>query len=151
MGTSGSISKAPTIIRRRGCARPITRPRPPQRRIWAASRSPAPITVGTVEEALRAIAERVVDKLKLKDQPAFQAAGDPVGLVLAAVAVEPVPDTYVVEVRVTHNVPEDAALWANTLSDVYMDYSLEGQVEAAKRAYAELKEVAAKERRLRTK
>jgi capsular exopolysaccharide synthesis family protein len=83
----------------------------------------------------RAIAERVADRLKLKDQPAFQAAGDPVGLLLSAVAVEPVPDTYVVEVRVTHNVPEDAALWANTLTDVYMDYSLEGQVEAAKRAY----------------
>ncbi|HSD28821.1 MAG TPA: polysaccharide biosynthesis tyrosine autokinase, partial [Vicinamibacteria bacterium] len=83
----------------------------------------------------RAIAERVVDRLKLKDQPAFQAAGDPVGLLLGAVAVEPVPDTYVVEVRITHNVPEDAALWANTLSDVYMDYCLEGQVEAAKRAY----------------
>ncbi len=83
----------------------------------------------------RAIAERVVDRLKLKDQPAFQAAGDPVGLLLSAVAVEPVPETYVVEVRVTHNQPEDAALWANTLSDVYMDYSIEGQVEAAKRAY----------------
>jgi len=83
----------------------------------------------------RAIAERVVDRLKLKDQPAFQATGDPVGLLLDAVAVEPVPDTYVVEVRVTHNVPDDAALWANTLADVYMDYSLEGQVEAAKRAY----------------
>jgi capsular exopolysaccharide synthesis family protein len=83
----------------------------------------------------RAIAERVVDKLKLKDQAAFQAAGDPVGVLLGAVAVEPVPDTYVVEVRVTNNVPEDAALWANTVADVYMDYSLEGQVEAAKRAY----------------
>jgi len=83
----------------------------------------------------RAIAERVVDRLKLRDQPAFQAAGDPVGLLLSTVAVEPVPDTYVVEVRVTHNQPEDAALWANTLSDVYMDYSIEGQVEAAKRAY----------------
>ena len=83
----------------------------------------------------RAIAERVVDRLKLKDQPAFQAAGDPVGLLLASVAVEPVPDTYIVEVRVTHNVPEDAALWANTLTDVYMDYSIEGQAEAAKRAY----------------
>jgi capsular exopolysaccharide synthesis family protein len=49
--------------------------------------------------------------------------------------VEPVPETYVVEVRVTNDDPKDAALWANTLSDVYMDYSLEGQVEAAKRAY----------------
>jgi succinoglycan biosynthesis transport protein ExoP len=83
----------------------------------------------------RAIAERVVNRLKLTDQPAFQAASDPVALLLSAVAVEPVPDTYVVEVRVTDDNPEDAALWANTLSDVYMDYSLEGQVEAAKRAY----------------
>ena len=83
----------------------------------------------------RAIAERVVDRLKLKDQAAFKAAGDPVSLLQAAVAVEPVPETYVIEVKVTHKDPRDAALWANTLSDVYMDYSLEGQVEAAKRAY----------------
>ena len=83
----------------------------------------------------RAIAERVVERLKLKDQPAFQGVGDPVGVLLGAVSVEPVPETYVVEVKVTHNDPKDAALWANTLSDVYMDYSIEGQVEAAKRAY----------------
>ena len=57
------------------------------------------------------------------------------GVLLGAVSVEPMPETYVVEVRVTHNDPKDAALWANTLADVYMDYSIEGQVEAAKRAY----------------
>ena len=50
-------------------------------------------------------------------------------------AVEPIPETYVVEVRITNNDPKDAALWANTLADVYMDYSIEGQVEAARRAY----------------
>lgn len=83
----------------------------------------------------RAIAERVVDKLKLKTSPALQGRGDPVGAFLTAVTVEPVPETYVVEVRVTHNDPKDAALWANTLSDIYMDYSIEGQVEAARRAY----------------
>jgi capsular exopolysaccharide synthesis family protein len=83
----------------------------------------------------RAIAERVVDKLKLKSSPAFQGKGDPVAALLGAVAVEPVPETYVVEVRVTHNDPKEAALWANTLSDIYMDYSIEGQVEAARRAY----------------
>jgi succinoglycan biosynthesis transport protein ExoP len=82
----------------------------------------------------RAIAERVVKRLKIEDRAA-PGAGDPVARFLSAVAVEPVPETYVVEVRVTHNDPKDAALWANTLSDVYMDYSLEGQVEAAKRAY----------------
>ena len=81
----------------------------------------------------RAVAERVVKRLKLEDPPA--GAGDPVARLLSAVAVEPVPETYVVEVRVTHDDPKEAALWANTLTDVYMDYSLEGQVEAAKRAY----------------
>jgi capsular exopolysaccharide synthesis family protein len=83
----------------------------------------------------RSIAERVVEKLKLKDQPVFKASGDPAGFLLSHVAVEPVPETYVVEVRVNHDDPKEAALWANTLSDTYMDYSLEGQVEAAKRAY----------------
>jgi polysaccharide biosynthesis transport protein len=83
----------------------------------------------------REIAGRVVDKLKLQDRPEFQAAPDAVGLFLTSVAVEPIPETYVVEVRITHNNPEDAALWANTLADLYMDYSIEGQVEAAKRAY----------------
>ncbi len=83
----------------------------------------------------RSIAERVVDKLKLEDRPEFAEGGDGAGVFLQHLAVEPVPDTYVVEVRVTHQSPEDAALWANTLSSIYMDYSLEGQVEAAERAY----------------
>jgi len=80
----------------------------------------------------RAIAERVVDKLKLKQA---LGPGDPVGVFLTSVGVEPVPETYVVEVKITHNDPKDAALWANTLADVYMDYSIEGQIEAARRAY----------------
>ncbi len=86
----------------------------------------------------REIAGRVVDRLKLKDQPAFAAAADKdaaVGMFLSSVAVEPIPETYVVEVKITNHDPKDAALWANTLADVYMDHSIEGQVEAAKRAY----------------
>ena len=79
----------------------------------------------------RALAERVVERLKLKEQ----LGGDPAGAVLRAVAVEPIPETYVVEVRVTHGDPKEATLWANTLADAYMDYSIEGQVETAKRAY----------------
>jgi len=83
----------------------------------------------------RSIAERVVEKLKLRDRPEFQVSPDAAGLLLSHVSVEPVPETYVVEVRINNHDPEDAALWANTLSDIYMDYSLEGQVEAAQRAY----------------
>ncbi len=83
----------------------------------------------------RSIAERVVERLKLADRPDFAEGADPAGYFLRHVAVEPIPDTYVVEVRITDGNPKDAALWANTLSDIYMDYSLEGQVEAAERAY----------------
>jgi len=84
----------------------------------------------------REIAGRVVDKLKLTDIPGAGGSRDAaVGVFLSAVAVEPVPETYVVEVKITHNDPKDAALWANTLADTYMDYSIEGQVDAAKRAY----------------
>ena len=54
---------------------------------------------------------------------------------MSYVQVEPVPETFVVEVRVTHPDPKEAALWANTLGDLYVDYSIEGQVEAARRAY----------------
>ncbi len=80
----------------------------------------------------RAIAERVVEKLKL---PAPPGGADAAGVLLRSVAVEPIPETYVVAVEVTHDDPKEAALWANTLVDVYMDYSIEGQVEAARRAY----------------
>jgi capsular exopolysaccharide synthesis family protein len=79
----------------------------------------------------RALAERVVERLKLKER----LGADPGGAFLRAVAVEPIPETYVVEVRVVHPDPREAALWANTLADAYMDYSIEGQVESAKRAY----------------
>jgi polysaccharide biosynthesis transport protein len=80
----------------------------------------------------RSLAERVVDRLKLKDE---LPGPDPAGAFLRSIAVEPIPETYVVEVRVTHGDPQEAALWANTLADAYMDYSIEGQVETAKRAY----------------
>jgi succinoglycan biosynthesis transport protein ExoP len=83
----------------------------------------------------RSLGERVVKKLKLDDRPPFKDHRDPAGLFTSHVQIEPVPETFVVEVRVTHQDPKEAALWANTLADLYIDYSLEGQVEAARRAY----------------
>jgi capsular exopolysaccharide synthesis family protein len=83
----------------------------------------------------RALGERVVAKLKLGDRPPFKGHRDPAGLLMSHVQVESVPETFVVEVRVTHQDPREAALWANTLADLYIDYSIEGQVEAARRAY----------------
>ncbi len=83
----------------------------------------------------RTLGERVVSKLKLKDQSPFREATDAAGLLLRHVSVEPIPETFVIEVAVSHQDPKEAALWANTLADTYIDHSLEGQVESAKRAY----------------
>jgi polysaccharide biosynthesis transport protein len=83
----------------------------------------------------RALSERVIERLKLADQPPFKGSSDPGGLLVRHLDVEPVPETFVIELRVSHTDPKEAALWANTLADVYIDHSIEGQVEAAKRAY----------------
>jgi capsular exopolysaccharide synthesis family protein len=83
----------------------------------------------------RALAERVIQRLKLADQPPFKGGADPAGLFVGRLQVEPVPETFVIAVQITHTDGKEAALWANTLADVYVDYSIEGQVEAAKRAY----------------
>ena len=83
----------------------------------------------------RTLGERVVEKLKLQDQSPFKEATDPAGLLMRHVSVEPIPETFVIELAVRHQDPKEAALWANTLADTYIDYSLEGQVESAKRAY----------------
>jgi capsular exopolysaccharide synthesis family protein len=83
----------------------------------------------------RALSQRVVERLKLADQPPFKDSADPAGLLTRHLQVEPVPETFVIEVRISHTDPQEAALWANTLADVYIDYSIEGQVESAKRAY----------------
>lgn len=83
----------------------------------------------------RALSERVIQRLKLADQPPFKDSADPPGLLVRRLEVEPVPETFVIELRISHTDPQEAALWANTLADVYIDHSIEGQVEAAKRAY----------------
>jgi polysaccharide biosynthesis transport protein len=83
----------------------------------------------------RTLGERVVEKLKLKDRAPFKDSLDPSALVMRHVSVEPIPETFVIEVAVSHQDPKEAALWANTLADIYIDHSLEGQVETAKRAY----------------
>jgi succinoglycan biosynthesis transport protein ExoP len=83
----------------------------------------------------RTIGERVVEQLKLEDRTEFSASGDATGFFLTHVAVEPIPDTFVVQVRVTNRNPEDAALWANTLAGIYLKYTIEGKVEAAENAF----------------
>ncbi len=88
----------------------------------------------------KSVGERAVERLKLKDQPPFKDHPDPGGLFMAQVAVEPVPESRLVNVLVTHTDAKEAALWANTLAEVYIEQTLSSRIESAKKAYDWLQE-----------
>src|SRR6187402_2434831 len=88
----------------------------------------------------KAVADLVIEELKLKDKVPFKDSPDPSGLLLAHVAVEPVPESRLVLIKVSHQDPEEAALWANRVADVYIRRSLEQRVESAKKAFDWLQE-----------
>ena len=83
----------------------------------------------------RDLGEKIVKALKLDDQPPYKDNPDAGALFMAHVGVEPIPESRLVTVTVTHPSPKEAALWANTLADVYRDASLEGRLDNAKKAY----------------
>jgi capsular exopolysaccharide synthesis family protein len=87
----------------------------------------------------RGVAEGVVQRLKLGDRSPFK-EGDPAGTFLAHVEIDPVPESRLVRVLVTDEDPKEAALWANTLSAVYIEQTLATRVQAAKQAYDWLQE-----------
>ncbi len=83
----------------------------------------------------KAIADQVVVELKLKDKSPFRDAADPSGILLSHVTVAPVPESRLTYIMVSHEDPEEAALWANRIADVYIRHSLEQRVEAARKAF----------------
>jgi capsular exopolysaccharide synthesis family protein len=88
----------------------------------------------------KGIGEKVVSRLKLTDREPFKSSPDSASLFVAHVGVEPIPDSRLAIISVTHRDPKEAALWANTVADVYIEQSLETRVEAARRAYEWLQE-----------
>jgi len=88
----------------------------------------------------RGVADRVVERLKLADRPPFKEGPDAGGTFLAHVEVDPIPESRLVRVLVTHEDPKEAALWANTLAEVYIEQSLASRVQAARQAYDWLQE-----------
>jgi polysaccharide biosynthesis transport protein len=88
----------------------------------------------------KGLGEKVVKHLKLDDQPPFKDNPEAGSLFMSHVGVEPFPETRLVNVSVTHTSPKEAALWVNALADVYIESSLEGRVETARKAYEWLQE-----------
>jgi polysaccharide biosynthesis transport protein len=88
----------------------------------------------------KSLGEKVVERLKLKDQEPFKGNPDPGGLFMNHVSIDPIPESRLVVVNVIHTDPKEASLWANTLAEAYIDQSIEQRVESAKKAYQWLQE-----------
>ncbi len=88
----------------------------------------------------KAVADQVVAELKLKDKVPFKDSPDPSALFLSHVSVSPVPESRLTYIQVSHQDPQEAALWANRVADVYIRRSLEQRVESARKAFDWLQE-----------
>jgi capsular exopolysaccharide synthesis family protein len=88
----------------------------------------------------KALGDRVVSRLKLDARLPFKDAPDQGAIFMGHVSIEPVPESRLAMIQVTHTDPKEAALWANALADVYIEQTLETRVEAARRAYDWLQE-----------
>lgn len=86
------------------------------------------------------VADRVVEELKLKDRPAFRDVTDAGRHLMSRVVVEPVPESRLTYIRVTHEDREEAALWANRIADVYIRTQLDQRVENARKVLDWLQE-----------
>ena len=88
----------------------------------------------------KGLGEKVVARLKLTDREPFKSSADAPSLFMSHVGVEPVPESRLVFVTATHRDPSEAALWANTLGEVYIEQSLAQRVDSARKAYDWLQE-----------
>ena len=88
----------------------------------------------------KGLGEKVVARLKLTDREPFKSSADAATLFMTHVGVEPVPESRLVYVSVTHREPREAARWANALADVYIEQSLATRVESARKAMEWLQE-----------
>ena len=81
------------------------------------------------------LGETVVKKLELDDRPPFKDNPDAGSLFMSHVGIQPIPESRLVMVHVTHPDAKEAALWANSLAEAYIERSLASRVEAARQAY----------------
>ncbi len=88
----------------------------------------------------KGLGEKVVARLKLTDREPFKSSIDSASLFMSHVGVEPIPESRLVLVTVTHRDAREAALWANTLGEVYIEQSLATRLESARRAMQWLQE-----------
>ncbi len=88
----------------------------------------------------KALGRRAIEKLELQDVPPFKGALEPALVFVARVEVVPVPDTRLATIAVNHEDPQQAARWANTLAEAYLEQNVESKIETTRNVYSWLQE-----------
>lgn len=83
----------------------------------------------------RAIAERVFEKMGLRNDPRFAAAKDPVGVLRAMIRVVPRRETGLIEVSMRGTNPDEAARCVNAVADTFVDRNLQRAKDNAEQAF----------------
>ncbi len=82
----------------------------------------------------KSLGEKVVERLHTNDRPPGRDSGEAGAALMADVVIEPIPESRLVMVWVTHQSAARAAQVANTLAEVYIEESIASRVESAKKA-----------------
>ncbi len=90
----------------------------------------------TSPEILNEAARRLTEVEGVDD---FDGVDEPSSLLALMLEIDPVPDTFLVKVKVRHTEPEKAALFANVVAQTYIDKNLERSLETGKQALDYLK------------
>ncbi len=88
----------------------------------------------------KALGRRAVEKLELITQAPFKDAKEPALIFVGRVQVIPVPDTRLAQIAVHHEDPKEAARWANSLAEAYIEQNLESKIETTRNVYSWLQE-----------
>ncbi len=91
----------------------------------------------------RAVADKVLTRLGLRNEPEFKDRKDPIAAFQSRVAVEPLEMTRIVVISMEGNDREKVTLWVNTLAQVYVDQNLDMAQKATSRAVTSLLELTA--------
>ena len=88
----------------------------------------------------KALGRRAVEKLELMTQAPFKDAKEPALIFVGRVEVTPIPDTRLAQIAVHHEDPKEAARWANSLAEAYIEQNLESKIETTRNVYSWLQE-----------
>ena len=88
----------------------------------------------------RSIAQKVIDRLGLKNKPPFSTEKDPVQALIDRIEVDPIKTSQLVKVSIFHRDRKLAALICDTLADVYMFENIQRKLDANKGAIEWLKD-----------